>query len=299
MSPVLKARIGGAWVPVGGGSDEVSIGPNDPGDTTTELWYDTDEPNLYEPDTARWNSAWGNVVPQTANSDINVTAGPTTVRSVTFTAVAGRRYVARVLTASSYTTGQTAGQSFSTALQLDGVTQLNWVMQVDVTDNYQPSATTTVELTPAGGSRTVAIVMNRNNGTGTFRACYSLAIDDVGPVALASSPPAQPSSVWTNLTLLNGWVNAGGIQPVAQYRLLGDKVELRGRIMNGTISQPMFNLPVGCRPPNVTTLAVPSADGVGWHFGVIEVAVDGNTAPFAPSTNQAVVLNGVSFSVTV
>ena len=62
LVPTLKARIGGAWVDVGGaGVSEVAIGPTDPGDSTTELWYDTDEPNLFDPDTARWNSAWGTV----------------------------------------------------------------------------------------------------------------------------------------------------------------------------------------------------------------------------------------------
>lgn len=44
--PTLKARIGGAWVPiagVGSGADEVFIGPNDPG-AAYELWYDSDDP---------------------------------------------------------------------------------------------------------------------------------------------------------------------------------------------------------------------------------------------------------------
>jgi hypothetical protein len=47
---MLKAKVGGTWVPVaaagsGGGSDEVSISATDPIGTapTTELWYDTDD----------------------------------------------------------------------------------------------------------------------------------------------------------------------------------------------------------------------------------------------------------------
>jgi len=45
---VLKARIGGAWVDVGGAPsvDEVWIGTDAPADTATELWYDTDEPTV-------------------------------------------------------------------------------------------------------------------------------------------------------------------------------------------------------------------------------------------------------------
>lgn len=42
--PVLKARVGGAWVDVGGGVDEVSVGPTAPTDSAVELWYDTSVP---------------------------------------------------------------------------------------------------------------------------------------------------------------------------------------------------------------------------------------------------------------
>lgn len=38
---VLYARVGGAWVTVGGGSDEVFIGATAPTDSAVELWYDT------------------------------------------------------------------------------------------------------------------------------------------------------------------------------------------------------------------------------------------------------------------
>jgi len=44
--PTLKAKIGGAWVPIAGpgsGADEVFVGANDPG-AAYELWYDTDDP---------------------------------------------------------------------------------------------------------------------------------------------------------------------------------------------------------------------------------------------------------------
>lgn len=38
---VLKARIGGAWVTLPGGTDEVWVGSTAPTDSATELWYDT------------------------------------------------------------------------------------------------------------------------------------------------------------------------------------------------------------------------------------------------------------------
>ena len=45
---VLRARIGGAWVDVGGAAsaDEVWIGTDAPPDANAELWYDTDEPTV-------------------------------------------------------------------------------------------------------------------------------------------------------------------------------------------------------------------------------------------------------------
>jgi len=48
---VLFARVGGAWVPISGTSDEVFIGPDDPIGTfpMTELWYDTDAPGRDQP----------------------------------------------------------------------------------------------------------------------------------------------------------------------------------------------------------------------------------------------------------
>jgi len=44
--PTLKAKVGGVWVPVGGGSgggaEEVEIGPSAPTDASIELWVDSD-----------------------------------------------------------------------------------------------------------------------------------------------------------------------------------------------------------------------------------------------------------------
>jgi hypothetical protein len=150
----------------------------------------------------------------------------------------------------------------------------------------------------------VYVSLQRSSGTGTVTAqnyAYINAVInvyDVGPVSLASSPPAQPSSVWTAPTLLNGWANSGGSHQTCQYRLLGDKVELRGRINLGTIGVPIFTLPVGYRPTATTTLATATVVSGNWAFGVVEATVDGNVAAFAPTTNVGLLLNNLSFSVT-
>jgi hypothetical protein len=59
----------------------------------------------------------------------------------------------------------------------------------------------------------------------------------------------QPT-VWTNLPLINGWVNWGSGVQNAQYRRIGDIVYIRGGIKGpGTASNVWSSLPAGFRPP--------------------------------------------------
>jgi hypothetical protein len=46
---VLRARVGGAWVDIGGDRDQVWVNPSAPTDPNIELWYDTDAPSLLAP----------------------------------------------------------------------------------------------------------------------------------------------------------------------------------------------------------------------------------------------------------
>ncbi len=57
-------------------------------------------------------------------------------------------------------------------------------------------------------------------------------------------------SGWIAPTLLNSWVNFGGIYATAGYRKIGKVVYLRGVIKDGTTADAtsIFNLPVGYRP---------------------------------------------------
>ena len=88
--PTLKAKIGGAWVPIAGpgsGADEVFVGASDPG-AAYELWYDTSDPGASV--ALPPNVAWG-IVGQVNNGNqvscpINTvtyltTAIPLTLRS--------------------------------------------------------------------------------------------------------------------------------------------------------------------------------------------------------------------------
>lgn len=43
MAGLLYVKVGGAWVPIAGGNDEVFVGADDPGTSSPyDLWYDTD-----------------------------------------------------------------------------------------------------------------------------------------------------------------------------------------------------------------------------------------------------------------
>lgn len=69
-----------------------------------------------------------------------------------------------------------------------------------------------------------------------------------GNVSAASFQIANPT--WTNLTLQNSWVTAGGSYPVPAYTKIGGVVYIRGVIISGTATDAtvIFNLPADYRP---------------------------------------------------
>jgi hypothetical protein len=254
--PVLKARIGGTWVDVGGGgADEVWVGPDTPTDANNELWIDTDEADLTDPNVARWNSAWGIVGAAYATASQNniTTLVDLTDLRVTFTPVAGRRYRA----------------DFGGVIYATG----SGIMDVHITDAAGgiigsangglaggfvpwPTLITQPFTGIAGAPYTVkaraSMSSNALNTAPSGTNPMHLIVEDVGPVSLASNPPAQPASVWTALPLLNGWANRGGGQRTARYRLVGDIVYVEGRIQTAAAQAAytqFATLPVGFRPP--------------------------------------------------
>lgn len=97
---------------------------------------------------------------------------------------------------------------------------------------------------------------------------------------------------WTAPTLLNSWVNMGGALQVAQYRKVGDMVQIRGAVQNGTIGLVVFTLPVGFRPPANEAFAVVSSGA----FGAMTINTAGDVTA-AIGSNAAFRLNA-AFSVT-
>jgi len=108
---------------------------------------------------------------------------------------------------------------------------------------------------------------------------------------VAALKTATAVTPWTNLTLLNGWTNVGGFG-TAQYRKVGDMVQLRGLVTGGAISAVIGNLSVGFRP--IVQLTVPFAqNGVGANY--LSITPNGDISPAA---NGYVSLSGIQFSIS-
>jgi hypothetical protein len=93
--------------------------------------------------------------------------------------------------------------------------------------------------------------------------------------------------------LLNGWVNYGGGNTDASYWI--DKegmVHLEGMVKSGTINSPIFNLPVGYRPPGNKYFAVNSNSA----FGSVIVGSNGDVTCNV-GNNAFVSLDGISFRI--
>jgi hypothetical protein len=80
---------------------------------------------------------------------------------------------------------------------------------------------------------------------------------------------------WTAPTLLNAWANSGAPLQVAEYRKVGDRVDLRGCVTGGTIGLAIFTLPTGFRPPANVSFAVNSTGA----FGALTVTSAGAVVP--------------------
>ena len=112
--PTLKARIGGAWVAVGGASaSEVEVSATDPiaANPQAEMWYDTADTGISLPNGPRGYVGHA-IGPASDYSTTSATAVVVPGTSVTFTAAANRRYKTTInfnLTISSIANQPTVG----------------------------------------------------------------------------------------------------------------------------------------------------------------------------------------------
>lgn len=103
------------------------------------------------------------------------------------------------------------------------------------------------------------------------------------------------TTAWTALTLLNSWVNFGGSQQTAQYRKVGDVVQVRGLVKSGAANTVAFNLPAGFRPP--ADLEFPIVGAAAAAFAAVGVLVGGNVTIFTAGATTDIAIN-FSFSTT-
>ena len=121
---------------------------------------------------------------------------------------------------------------------------------------------------------------------------YGIA-NRLGASTVAAFDTYVSPSDWTAPTFTNSWVDFGSGLQAAQYRMVGDEVELRGTIKTGTIGTAAFTLPVGFRPQASIGFAV---DSNGAH-GRVSIASTGAVTPDIGNT-ASVRLDGIRFSVT-
>jgi archaellum component FlaF (FlaF/FlaG flagellin family) len=103
----------------------------------------------------------------------------------------------------------------------------------------------------------------------------------------------KPAVAWRNATFLGSWTNFGSGFHNAQFRRMGDVVELRGLVRGGAQGSTIFNLPVGFRPlSRVLVPTVTSPDAIGR----IDIDAGGNVIAVKSDPNW-LGLDSVRFSI--
>lgn len=302
--PVLKARIGGAWVDVGGGgggTDEVWVGSADPIATvpTAELWYDTDAVAPLSDD-MRWSTAWGKVAIGTfafTDAASLVTNTPLT-NTLTFVPLLGRRYrVVMRLRAVLASANTYAG----VPLVIDGLLQNDYSYRqiLGGAGTGYNAVDAEYAITGDGVSHAYRIDWVCPGTTNGYAGLFY--IEDVGPVTGSAAIPAVAVTPWVALPFAAGWGNFGGGYQTCQYRKHGDMVQLRGlaATTTTTAATTMGTLPAGFRPPaDVLTIAKSAWNTSGGQR--MEVFTSGVVSADAPpaSANSWCSLAGIQFSVS-
>lgn len=286
MAGVLKAKVGGQWVPIVGSG------------MTAEV--------------ARWNSAWGVVATASTQTQQSIT---TVVDlnglSVTLTPPTGRMLLVTLsvvmqcdtvnkrmdvmITDAPNTVYMLRSASSSTVSGDETI----------VVQAYVPA--TGVAMTFKGRAQVGSGTMTMTGGRGSF-----IAVEDVGPVIYNAAPaPIGTPTAWTAPTFQNGWTNYGSGFQTAAYRQVGDIVSLRGIVakpsaLSNNSSSMVCTLPVGFRPSlnENFTCNCWGAAGQGEQQVLVQVAaagsvyviVGGNAAAQNPHLQTS--LSGIQFSIT-
>jgi hypothetical protein len=267
MSGVLKAKVGGVWVPIIGSG------------MTAEV--------------ARWNSAWGIVGTGsfTFSDGAVLTVGAALTNTLSVATVANRRYRI-VLTMRAL--GHTTNQSNSVTVVIDGVDYFErWLQALGNVGFTQVN--TEWLWTGAAGTHSFYIKWGGAAGAAGYSNGGSFYIEDMGPTIYnAAPPPVNAPGPWTAVTLLNGFVNLGSPRPPSTVRKTGDVVELRIAVKSGTVNGNICSVPAGYGAPY--TMDFYGRDGGG--PGLFNLNQDGTVSWYGSQANNTLVALHCSYSTT-
>jgi len=290
MAGVLKAKVGGQWVPIIGSGMSA--------------------------ETARWNSAWGVIATETTALTItdgtSVTAGLVLGGVSNLTLLSGTRYrfILQIRAMETATTGTFLANLFKNAAAMTP-SQQGWFQ----CQNSYESTVWSYNVNGDGSTANYTIVAGSNSGA-TLKVHLSgppgnlITVEDVGPVIYSAAPaPVNTPTPWTAPTFLNGWTNLSTLTPAA-YRSIGDMVQVRGVITRSTspggvgTRSTVFTLPVGFRPP-IGYIFGANTSGAAYGDTQCRVDVDatGDVSLWVGSTAQNIhaytSLGTIQFSTTL
>lgn len=106
------------------------------------------------------------------------------------------------------------------------------------------------------------------------------------------NPSLKTQEAWNAPTLINSWVNTGGVHETAgYYKDYFGNVHLKGRIQGGSIGTVVFVLPVGYRPSATLTLSIVG----GGDYGQLSISTDGSVSITSGVAGVYKTLDNVSF----
>lgn len=206
-----------------------------------------------------WNAAWGVVAqaPVTASGpNTQGTVVDLPGSSLTFTPVMGRRYRVSV---QCNPVIDTAGSVCNVLVRDGGNTNLTGQSMAPTLTNVSALLAFSTVITPASATPlTYKISYFRQAGGGNVyiyadpTVVARLAVEDIGPATVlppTSWAPKPNPGPWTALPYAAGFADSGGGLMPGQYRINGDRVELRGVVTQSILANTLIaTLPVGARP---------------------------------------------------
>lgn len=198
--------------------------------------------------------------------------------AVTVTVVDGRRL--RISTRANVQS-TVADDRFSIRIK-EGATLLNTADEVLRVATQDVTFVADAVISPVAGTHTYKLTLLRLNGTGsgTLTAGSTfpsfILVEDITGSGISGHTHSQLDDTgWITPTLLNGWVDYDPVNyATAQYRKIGNVVQIKGLVKNGTTNADIFILPVGFRPTRNLHFAT-AQNGL---FGILEITQTAGTA---------------------